>query len=143
MADNPTSTQVQNPLNLILTIKAGQQQTLIKLLGENSAAIDAALTKVGTVHFARFLFLNETTLLIITTYDGDFSTYIEQFTAILGGTFNAIFSLTDPAPPLPVEKNVQAFIDFVQKWNLPSNLYSAYPQCTVQQILSLDCAQSQ
>jgi hypothetical protein len=142
-ASTPAPAKVQNPLNLLLTIKPGQAPTLIKLLSENEAAINAALTKVGTVHFARFLFLNENTLLVITTYDGDFNTYIEQFTNILGNVFDAIFGLTNPAPPLPVQNNVQAFIDFVQKWNLKSNLYSAYPQCTVQQILSLDCAQGQ
>jgi len=138
----PTASAVQSPLNLMLTIKAGQTAALIAYLAENSATIDAALTKVGTVHFARFLLIPGTqTFFVLTEYDGSFSAYIQAFTNLLGPVFDALFSFMGVAPPLPVEQNVAAFEAFVLKYNLPSNLYAAYPNCTVQQIWGNGCAQ--
>ena len=136
----PTPTAVQSPLNLQLTIQPGQNLKVLEFLAANSAAINAALTQVGTVHFARFLVLPGTqTLFVLTEYDGDFNTYLQAFTNILGNVFDGLLSYMDPAPPLPVQQNVQAFADFVAAHNLPSNLYSAYPNCTVLQILGNAC----
>jgi len=131
--------QVQNALNLVLQIIPGQEQALGAFLASNQAAINAALTKVGTVHFARFLPVAQNTIMVVTTYDGDFKTYIVEFTQILGAIFDGIFKYVRPAPPLPVKDNVDAFVAFVDQYNIKTNLYSAYPYCTVQTILGLDC----
>jgi hypothetical protein len=140
----PQPAPVQNALNLMLTIKPGQTETILAYLAENSSTINAALTQVGTVHFARFLYIPNTQyLFVITAYDGDFETYLMAFTKILGDVFNKLLSCVDPAPPLPVQDNPQAFSDFVQKNNLTSGLYSAYPQCTVTQIWFNGCAKPQ
>lgn len=137
-----TSTSVQNPLNLMLTVQPGKAETLMGYLQQNQAQINAALTQVGTVHFARFLFLPGTQLFfVITAYDGDFNVYLQAFTKLLGDFFNEMLSCVDPAPPLPVQQNPEAFAAFVQKYNLPSGLYSAYPNCTVMQIWGNGCAQ--
>jgi hypothetical protein len=137
----PTTVPVQSALNLMLQIKSGENANLIEYLAHNAATINDALNKVGTVHFARFLLIPNTNLLfVITEYDGSFNAYIEAFTALLGPVFDVLLSHMDPAPPLPVEENVQAFQDFVRKYNLPSNLYAAYPNCTVQQIWGKGCA---
>jgi hypothetical protein len=137
----PLSSAVQNPLNLLLNIIPGKNMDLIGYLQKNQSAIDAALTQVGTVHFARFLMIPGTQyLLVITTYDGDFNAYIQAFTNLLGDLFNALLSCVDPAPPLPVQQNVAAFQAFVSQYNLPSGLYSAYPDCTVVQIWGNGCS---
>lgn len=73
--------------------------------------------------------------------DGSFSTYIQAFTKLLGPVFDALFGFMEFAPPLPVQQNVRAFEEFAHKYNLPSNLYSAYPNCTVLQILGNNCEQ--
>ena len=136
-----TPTPVQSPLNLMLTIKPGQTAALIEYLAANSSTINAALTSVGTVHFARFLLLPGTqTFFVLTEYDGSFSAYIQAFTNKLGPVFDALFGFMESAPPLPVQQHVQAFEAFVAKNNLKSNLYAAYPQCTVQQIWGQGCA---
>jgi hypothetical protein len=45
----------------------------------------AALTKLNIVHFARFVFLeNNTKLAVITTYDGTFEDYINDFIDEIG-----------------------------------------------------------
>jgi hypothetical protein len=131
---------VQSPLNLMLNIQAGKNQTILDYLVQNQAQINAALAQVGTVHFARFLMIPGTQyLFVITTYDGDFDAYIQAFTNIVGDVFNLLLSCVDPAPTLPVQQNVAAFQAFVRQYNLPTGLYSAYPNCTVMQILSNAC----
>ena len=135
-------TPVQSPLNLMLTIKPDQAPAVAAYLLANQAGINNALTEVGTVHFARFLFVPGTQiLLVLTEYDGDFAAYIQAFTKLLGPVFDAVLSYMDPAPPLPVEQNVDAFGAFVKQYNLTTGLYAAYPYCTVQQIRSYGCAQ--
>jgi hypothetical protein len=138
---SPSTSPVQNPLNLMLNIQPGKNLTVLKYLEENQDKINAALTKVGTVHFARFLAIPGTQyLFVITAYDGDFNAYIQAFTNLLGDVFNLLLSCVDPAPPLPVQQNIAAFQDFVKKYNLPTGLYSAYPDCTVVQIWGNGCA---
>src|SRR4051812_4904849 len=106
----PATSAVQSPLNLILTIKAGQTEALLEYLAANSTTIDQALTEVGTVHFARFLLIPGTqTFFVLTEYDGSFTAYIQAFTKLLGPVFDALFGFMVEAPPLPVEQNVAAF----------------------------------
>lgn len=140
----PAATAVQNPLNLMLTIQPGKSQAIADLLVNYQPLINAALTKIGTVHFARFLMIPATQyLFVITTYDGDFNAYIEAFTNLLGDVFNGLLSCVDPAPPLPVQQNVAAFEAFVSQYNVPTGLYSAYPDCTVVQIWGNGCTPPQ
>ncbi len=140
----PPATAVQNPLNLMLTIQPGKAQVIGELLVKYQPAINAALTKIGTVHFARFLMIPGTQyLFVITTYDGDFNAYIQAFTNLLGDVFNGLLSCVDPAPPLPVQQNVAAFQAFVSQYNVPTGLYSAYPDCSVVQIWGNGCAPPQ
>jgi len=144
MSSSPASLPVQNPLNLMLNIQPGKTDAIASYLVQNQAAINAALTRVGTVHFARFLMIPGTQyLFVITVFDGDFDAYIQAFTNILGDVFNLLLSCVDPAPPLPVQQNVAAFQAFVKQYNLPTGLYSAYPNCTVVQIWGNGCTPPQ
>ena len=144
MTPTLATTQVQSPLNLMLTVKSDSLPALAAYLEmpATQAAINSALTQVGTVHFARFLLVPDTNILfVLTEYDGDFSTYITAFTTLVGDIFNALLAFMDPAPPLPVQQNQAAFQAFVLANNLKSGLYSAYPQCSVVNIWANGCAQ--
>lgn len=144
MPTSPAPSAVQSPLNLMLNIQPGKNQTVLTYLEQNQDKINAALTKVGTVHFARFLMIPGTQyLFVITAYDGDFDAYIQAFTNLLGDVFDLLLSCVDPAPPLPVQQHVAEFQAFVKKYNLLSGLYSAYPSCTVVQIWGNGCASPQ
>ena len=93
-----------------------------------------ALDKLKTVHFARFVFLeNNTKLAVITTYDGSFDEYINEFIDEIGDVFNALLAHMKDASPLPVQQNRQAFLDYVRKNDLRAiePFYSAYPKATV------------
>jgi hypothetical protein len=135
------SSAVQNPLTLIMTIKSEADfKALSALLHQIQSAppeknpIWTALNKLKTVHFARFVFLeNNTKLAVITTYDGSFEEYINEFIDEIGDVFNALLAHMKDASPLPVQQNRQAFLDYVRKNDLRGiePFYSAYPKATV------------
>jgi hypothetical protein len=136
---------VQSPLTLIMSIKSPQDYAQLNgLLQKLQSAppeknpIWAALTKLKTVHFARFAFLaNNTQLAVITTYDVSFEKYINDFIDEIGDVFNALLAHMADAPPLPVQKNRDAFLAYVKKNDLRciEPFYSAYPQASVVTIL--------
>ena len=105
---------VQNPLTLVMTIKSeASARELQGLLHKIQSAppeknpIWTALNKLNTVHFARFVFLeNNTKLAVITTYDGSFEDYINEFIDEIGDVFNALLAhmagrVADPDPAEP------------------------------------------
>ena len=144
----PNGTPVQSPLNLMLAITPGQNLAILRYVSSQSATIDNGLNAVGTVHFARFLpepgFASNPptsqTLWVLTEYDGSFDQYIADFVKQMGPIFDKLLSFVTDPPPLPVETNIAAFGKWVQAHNAPSNLYSAYPACTVQMILNGACS---
>ena len=139
-ADN----QVQNPLTLVMTIRSTDDHRILQAklgdlqsLPRDRNPVITALDKIGTVHFARFVFLDETRLAVITTYDGDFAAYINEFVDHIGDVFNDLLQHMDDAPPLPVQQNRQEFLDYVLRNDLCClpPFYSAYPERTVLDIL--------
>jgi hypothetical protein len=96
------------------------------------------LDQVGTVHFARFVFLeNDTKLALITTYDGAFDNYIKNYIEVAGDLFDLMLEHIKDAPPLPVRQYRDEFITYVERVDLVSDsqFYSAYGDLTVQDIL--------
>ena len=147
-----------NPLTLVMPLKEDiDLQQLGGLLTTTRPEIEAALQSIGTVHYARFVILDASTpnlqpgptgpykLAVITSYDNDFETYIQDFVNHIGMIFDAVLSVTtDGTGLVPVRDNVEAFADYVAKHDASRNppndafpLYSAYP-CTVQQVLAAD-----
>ena len=132
---------VQNPLTLVMRIKSAADFTALSALLQRIQAappdknpIWVALNKLKTVHFARFVFLdNNATLAVITTYDGSFEDYINEFIDEIGDVFNALLAHMADAPALPVQQHRQAFLEYVRKNDLRAiePFYSASPQATV------------
>lgn len=137
----PSAKAVQSPLTLVMKIKSdAAYQELRALLGQIQSAppdknpVWVALNKLRNVHFARFVFLNgNTQLAVITTYDGTFDAYINEFVDAIGDIFNALLQRVDGAPPLPVQKNRAAFLAYVKAndFRAIEPFYSAYPTATV------------
>ncbi|MBA4142447.1 MAG: hypothetical protein H0X43_05430 [Nitrosospira sp.] len=132
---------VQSPLTLLMTIRSPEdfdavtaRIQAIQSLPPEQNPIWIALDKLRTVHFARFVFLeNNTKLGIITTYDGSFDDYLNEFIDEIGDVFNTLLQHMKDAPPLPVQRNRNAFRDYVKANDLAGiePFYSAYPQATV------------
>lgn len=147
------TTPSQSALTALFPIKAAFVDALRQQL-INNPINPAGLDQVGTVHFARiFVFqpnnpagVPSNIAAVITTYDGSFAAYIQDFVNVpaVADFFNQFLgAVDDPAAPelIPVTKNAAAFAAFVQKYDAsnPSTQwgqwYSAYPTLTVQNIL--------
>lgn len=140
------ATPITNPLTLIMNIKSEESRLalegiLAKLQNEDEgpSPVRAALDKIGSVHFARFVFIGRDRLAVITTYDGSFERYIGAFTRAIGHVFDALLTHMNDAPPLPVREHQDEFLAYVKRYDLGcvGPLYSAYPELTAQQILAL------
>jgi hypothetical protein len=132
---------VQSPLTLIMTIRSREDfEALNARIHQIQSAppeqnpIWIALDKLKIVHFARFVFLeNNTKLAIITTYDGSFDDYLNEFIDEIGDIFNVLLQHMEGAPPLPVQRNRSQFREYVKANDLGGiePFYSAYPRATV------------
>ena len=130
-----TGTTVQHPLTLVLPIRPDARAALraevdrLQALPPEENPVIAALEAIGTVHFARFVFLDDERLAVITTYDGDFERYIMDFVDHVGPVFDTLLQhVTDP-PPLPVQQHPEEFLAYVRRHDLGcvGTFYSAYP----------------
>jgi hypothetical protein len=112
-----------------------EMQLLLRL---RAGGITHDLDSVGTPHFAQFVPLEDRQVGFFTVYDGDFDTYIADFTRNIGQVFDLLFKFTKGAPPSPVRKHLQEFIDFAAGANrTPIGFYQAYPGLSVQDIHAL------
>ena len=141
--------QVSSGLNLWLDLAdpSKMYELLLDLLRDQEV-INAALTDLHYVHFARFLPTpSHDALLVITEFDGDLDAYVLDFVLAIGDQFDKILGYVKDHPPLPVKDHPAEFLAFVIKNNRgygaavggrndsdPTGgigLYSAYPQRTV------------
>jgi hypothetical protein len=129
----------QLPFLVILPIKSHLSYVEVELLlHARSHKTQKDLATVGTPHFAQFIPLGNNEIGFFTVYDGDFDTYIADFTKYIGPVFDLIFKFITNPPPSPCRKHVQEFIDFAAGANrTPIGFYEAYPGLTVQDIHAL------
>jgi hypothetical protein len=128
-----------HPFLVILPAKSRiaffQLQLLLRIRGRG---ITKDLDTVGTPHFAQFVPLEDKQVGFFTVYDGNFDTYIADFTKNIGQVFDLLFKFTKGAPPSPCRKHLQEFIDFAAGANrTPIGFYQAYPGLSVQDIHAL------
>jgi hypothetical protein len=127
------------PFLVVLPIKSRlafwEVQLILRVRGKGTTK---DLDSVGTPHFAQFVVLEDNQIGFFTVYDGDFDTYIADFTKNIGGVFDLLFKFTKGPPPSPVRKHLQEFIDFAAGANrTPIGFYQAYPGLAVTDIKAL------
>ena len=137
---------VATPLTLVMEAKSAKDMQALKALIAGMQAkppdqnpIRIALNELRIVHFARFVFIDDTHLAIVTTFDGSFDAYIDAFVNTIGDVFNALMAHVKEAPPLPVQAHREAFLAYVKAHDKGAMqpFYSAYPDLTVGEILTL------
>ncbi len=130
-----TGTTVQKPLTLVMPVRPEAREALraevdrLQALPREQNPVITALDAIGTVHFARFVFLDDERLAVITTNDGDFARYLLDFVDHLGPLFDMLLRhMVDP-PPLPVQQHPEEFLAYVNRHDLGcvGTFYSAYP----------------
>jgi hypothetical protein len=138
-AADVTGAGEQRPFLVILPIKSHIAFAEVKLLLlARGRGTTKDLDSVGTPHFAQFVPLEDNQIGFFTVYDGNFETYIVDFTKNIGQVFDLIFKFTKNPPPSPCRKHLQEFIDFAAAANrTPIGFYEAYPGLTVQDIHAL------
>jgi hypothetical protein len=146
-----------SPLTLIMPVIPGTNPaTIAQTLAQYQQQLDAALKSIGTVHYARTLYLDASVpnlqpqsatstgpfmICVITEYDGSFDAYIGDFVSQVGTVFDALLQYVVGGPELiPVANNLNGFTAFVAKNDASQHqpnegMFAAYPQ-TVQQILA-------
>jgi hypothetical protein len=145
-----------SPLTLLLPVIPGTNPALIGAnLLQVQPLLNAALTSIGTVHYARIMLLDRATpnlqpsgnpndsyvIAVLTEYDGSFDAYIGDFVDKVGQIFDALLQFVVGGQALiPVANNEAAFQAFIQQNDASQPLtehpfYQAYA-ATVQQILA-------
>lgn len=148
-----------HPLTAILPLDPSKSvAVLLAKLAKHKDEVHAALTKIGTVHYARLIIFDRSNddlrptlrpdldgkgpfaLGVITEFDGDFYAYIQDFVNEVGLLFDlGLEYTTDGKELVPVAQHVDEFAAYLKghdlSQHLPNNgLYAAY-ELTVQQIL--------
>jgi hypothetical protein len=135
MTEEICAAPIQSPLTCLLPLRDDVDVSALKAkLREYKPLVDAALEKVGTVHFARFVVFERQRMLgIITEYDGDFDTYIGDFALHLDDVFNLLFkNFIEYPPQLPVKEHPDELMRWVKARDAQTiAFYSAYPDETV------------
>jgi hypothetical protein len=107
---------VQRMMNLIMPLKDKSpigRALAARAIAANKDEIYAGLDNVGTVHFARFVIVDDN-ICMFSVYDGDFTNYIRDFIATIGSVFDAVVGLVEGGDEvIPSEQNVETFIDWV------------------------------
>ncbi|MEU4796728.1 hypothetical protein [Streptomyces sp. NPDC023327] len=118
-------------LTVIVPLKPGGADTLRARLAATKGLFKGA-DRVGTLHFMRFVLLNnDTQMLFATAYDGDWDTYINDFATKIPNEMDGLFSVVEGWPGI---KSPQVK-DFIVKHQITATAwYSAYPDLTVAKI---------
>src|SRR5271154_4973619 len=68
---------------------------------------------IGTIHYSRFAFLSEKTLLFLGDFDGEFGPLIAELAKSAGPLFDVILQNVEGSPALPVADNVESFTEWI------------------------------
>ena len=132
-ADLAFDDQVQNALNLYLPLKTPAQLPALKAaLTATAKQTQTALRDLNYVHFARFLVSPDgSALWVITSYDGGLHAYVMDFVAVMGDIFTELLQFVKDPPRLPVKDYPRDFVAWIDKHNMRTGVWSAYPGLTV------------
>ncbi len=134
--NNPVA-GIQRAMNLVMPLadpsQAGVQLLANKVFNQPDR-LTVALDSGGTIHFARFVIIGEN-LVMASSYDGEFSDYIQMFIDRIGDIFDNIMGFVVNPAPTPVQLHPDAFVSWVHAHDqLSIGFYSGYPNYTTQQI---------
>jgi hypothetical protein len=134
----------QNPFSAVGDRKPGLTRlvtaaSVLRLVDDGARYIfnNGSLTGVKTIHFARWVFLDDRRRMIFASnYDGSLESYMDDFINQVWWGLNAVFSNGVGFPRtswlvLGGSQNEQAFKDYLRRREVPTQVwYSAYDELT-------------
>jgi hypothetical protein len=111
---------------------ADRLRELLKRVAQTRGSEADVADRVGTLHDMRSIIIdNDTRLLFATTFDGDWDTYIQDFSTQIPDQLDALFGECVDYPGIRSPE----ITDYILKYQLTADdWYSAYPNTTVKQI---------
>lgn len=129
---------VQQPLQVIMRIRSPVPENAARLrdvIRFGAPRIAQVLRDSRHVHFAWFQLIDgDTRLALQTVFDGDFDDYVLHFALVVDDVFDSLFRFVEDAPPLPVRKHPEAFVEAIRRFHRPpleGFFFSAYPKVAV------------
>jgi hypothetical protein len=128
----------QSHLTITFPIKSpGDAKALAEELPPLMADFAKSQDAIGTIHYSRFLALNDETMLFLADIDGELDKLSGELAKSAGPMFDTIFKRVGSPPPTPVASNSDAFIQWVKQHSTnPLVTYSASGDASVQDIKS-------
>jgi hypothetical protein len=120
-------------MTVIAPIIPGMADKLKQVLQGIHASTDSPIKKINTIHYARWVIIdNGTRLLFTSNFDGNWMDYLTDFVEKGEKGLNAIWSnCVDYPGATPIDR----FIAYVQAHEVNAELfYAAYPDATVSQV---------
>jgi hypothetical protein len=139
---DPTGNSVQGHLTLTFPMKspkdcAALREKIPTLVADLYRAADA----MGTLHYCRFIALDEVTICMLADFDGELETVLEAIATHLGPVIDPVLAHVSEPPPTPIAGNTQAFVKWASDHHIESFAgYCTYPGATAQKIRSLASA---
>ena len=129
---------IQGHLTITFPIKSpGDAKALAEELPPLMADFAKSQDAIGTIHYSRFLALNDETLLFLADIDGELDKLSGELAKSAGPVFDAIFKHVGSPPPTPVASNSDAFTQWVEEHSTnPLVTYSAFGNASVRDIKS-------
>jgi hypothetical protein len=127
---------IQSHLTIAFPIKTpADAKALAEELPPLMADFAKAQDGIGSVHYSRFLPVDDKTLIFIADIDGEVETLSENLAKSAGPVFDAIFKHVANPPPTPVDSNSDAFTKWVKNHNHRALApYTAFEDASVQDI---------
>lgn len=136
MTDELHTLNLTLPIKQDLVTKAKLVFLQNKFNRELKDKVDQALKKSNIVHFARFVFIGDDYLQILTEYDGNFRSYTDFFAKHLKEVFEELFTIVEGADTVDISDS-DKFYEFIKAHDLPpldNYIYTSYPGFTVEEI---------
>ena len=120
-------------LTAIAPIKEGQLDSLRQVLRAVQASPSAILERIGTIHYARWVIIDDGTRLLFTSnFDGTWDQYIDDFSEQLADGMDRIFGHCEGYPGA---RPVGPFKEYIRQHQIEADVYyAAYPDATVRQV---------
>jgi hypothetical protein len=120
-------------LTAIAPIRAGQLDSLRQVLQGVQANPSRVLARIGTIHYARWVIIDEGERLLFTSnFDGTWDQYIDDFSEYLAEGLDRIFGHCEGYPGARPVEGLKAYI---REHEIEANVYyAAYPDATVKQV---------